>query len=111
MVMSCSFNIAYAPYGPHQGLSNLVFSLVALNLKFGNGMLYPYLHIFDGFFVAGKHIEFGVQKSFLLLLFCYNAATNYNLENLTRELSHVYVFTAGFHRISELPTGCVRGNL
>ena len=51
---------------------------VASNLKFGNGMIYPYLHICDGFEWQEEHIEFGVLTILTIIAFdfcCYNATT------------------------------------
>lgn len=74
MVMSCSFHLAYAPYGPHQGLSNLVFScsLRTSSLAMGCSI---HTCIFLMGWVAGKHIELGVLTILAFDFCCYNATT------------------------------------
>lgn len=74
MVMSCSFHLAYAPYGPHQGLSNLVFSC----------SLEPQVWQWDALSIPAcfwwvelqeEHIEFGVLTILSFYFFVTNTTT------------------------------------
>ena len=86
-VMSCSFNLAYAPYGPHQGLSNLVFSCSLRTSSLAMGCSIQTL-TYVWWVELQENTSNLASLPFLLLIFVVTTQPqNYNLENLTRELT------------------------